>query len=323
MIRARVVRLALASFVALSRVLSAQEEIPADRVKIADAVRADLAKLSELERAQFAANKRYTTDIKSLSFTPASGATISISYASARTFSASASHPRLSPFLCFVILSAVESNSPADRPFCTDSRYRSAATALARMGSELDSMQVVAVRTPVAPTVAPIAPPPQQSVMPVTTDLPAAPTTITPAQFAERIRAATGAKGDSVIVVVQFAVKDARYDPSRGVLEVVIDQVPLPLAAREGGVARPSLACFTSPAFVCGEAGLTYIARDLLHVPRSKAPDPEVVHSGLTLHARFVAGRRDDTPGPTLTLLALSLQAKGEVVSHWEPTVKH
>jgi hypothetical protein len=322
-IRARVFRLAFASLIAAARMLGAQEEVPADRVKIADAVRADLAKLSQLERAQFTAHKRYTADIKSLDFTPASGATISISYASARTFSASASHPRLAPFLCFVILSAVESNSPADKPFCTDARYRTAATALARMGSELDSSRVGPPRTPVPPPATPVAPLTSPSVMPVTTDLAAEPPTITPAQFAERLRVVTGAKSDSVIVVVQFAVKDARYDPSRGVLEVAVEQVPLPLAGREMGAARPSLSCFTRPAFVCGETGLTYIARDLLHVPRSNAPDPEVLRSGLTLHARFVAGRRDDTSGPTLTLLALSLQAKGEVVSHWEATVKH
>jgi len=323
MLRAPVLRLAFATCFAAVQLLGAQEEVPADRVKIAGAVRADLAKLSELERAQFAANKRYTTDIKSLNFTPESGATIAISYASARTFSASASHPRLAPFLCFVILSAVESNSPADKPFCTDARYRTAATALARMGSELDSTRVAPLRSTAPAPAAPIASPATPSVTPVTTDFAAESRTITPAQFAESIRAATGAKGDSVIVVVQFAVKDARYDPSRGVLEVAVEQVPLPLAGREMGAARPSLSCFTRPAFVCGETNLTYIARDLLHVPRSNAPDPETLRSGLTLRARFVAGRRDDTPGPTLTLLALSLQAKGVVVSQWEATVKH
>ena len=323
--RAFVIRFALASCVALARVLAAQEEIPADRVKIADAVRADLDKLSALERAQFAANKRYTTDIKSLNFTPASGATIAISYASARTFSASASHPRLAPFLCFVILSAAEGNSPVDKPFCTDSRYRSAATALARMGSELDSARVTPTRTPLPPTAAPIPPPlaTKPNVTPVTTDLASAAPTITPSQFAERLRTATGVKGDSVILVVQFAVKDARYDPSRGVLEVAVEQVPLPLVRGDAGPTRLALACFTRPAFVCGETGLTYIARGVLRVPRSNAPDPEVLRSGLTLHARFAVGRRDDTAGPTLTLLALSLQAKGEVVSHWEPTVNH
>jgi hypothetical protein len=47
------------------------------------------------------------------------------------------------------------------------------------------------------------------------------------------------------------------------------------------------------------------------------------LRSGLTLQARFAIGRRDDTPGPALTLLALLLQSKGEVVSRWEAAVIH
>jgi hypothetical protein len=149
---------------------------------------------------------------------------------------------------------------------------------------------------------------------------------LTASEFAERLRAAAGERGDSVIVIVQFAVKDARYDPSRGVLEVAVERVPMPLAGPQPpdtGSMRPALACFTRPAFVCGESGLTYIARDLLRVPRSRAPDPELLRSGLTLQARFAIGRRDDTPGPALTLLALLLQSKGEVVSRWEAAVIH
>ena len=150
------------------------------------------------------------------------------------------------------------------------------------------------------------------------------PPVLTPTEFAARLRAATGAKGDSVIVIVQFAVKDARYDPSRGVLEIAVERVPMPLAQRQPadtGTARLALECFTRPAFVCGQAGLTYIARDLLRVPRSSAPDPELLRSGLTLQARFAIGRRDDSRGPSLTLLALVLHAKGAVVSRWESAV--
>ncbi len=57
-------------------------------------------------------------------------------------------------------------------------------------------------------------------------------------------------------------------------------------------------------------------------MPRPNAPDPEVLRSGLTLRARFAIGHRDDTVGPTVTLLALVLQAKGAVVSRWDATVK-
>jgi hypothetical protein len=320
--------LLLACIFAAARTLGAQQEIPADKQRIADAVRADLSKLTDLERAFYTANKHFTLDIKSLHFVPASGAVIAVSYASARTFSASASDIRLTPFLCFVIVSSADTNSPAEKPFCADSRYGTAATALAKMGSELVP---VPVPTPRAPEKAP-APAAVTPVTPVTkstdenplkksVDSTASQIVLTPFQFAERIRAAANAKSDSIFVTVQFAVKDARYDPSRGVLEVIVDRVPLPLAGSQtpdAGPPRIALACFTRPAFVCGLSGLTYIARDLLHVPVSRAPDPDVLKSGLSLQARFAVGRRDDSPGPALTLLALVLQANGVVVSRWE-----
>ena len=327
--RARVRCLVLACVVAAGRVLPAQE-FPADKSRIAEAVRADLSKLSDLERSYFAANKRYTVDIKALHFVPVSGATIAVSYASTRTFSASASHVRLAPFLCFVIVSSVGAGSPAENPFCTDSRYVTAAAVLARAGEEPEP--------PGAPASRGVATPPATvSATPVIvggtepsaakpTGPSAGPVTLTASEFAERLRAVAGAKGDSVIVIVQFAVKDARYDPSRGVLEVAVERVPMPLAGPQPpdtGSMRPALACFTRPAFVCGVSGLTYIARDLLRVPRSRAPVPELLRSGLTLQARFAIGRRDDTPGPALTLLALLLQSKGEVVSRWEAAVIH
>ena len=128
-------------------------------------------------------------------------------------------------------------------------------------------------------------------------------------------------KADSAVVIVQFAVKDARYDPSREVLEVAVERVPMPMAdppASGGGSSRPSLACFTRPAFVCGASGLSYIARGIFRVPRSKAPDADVLRTGMTVRARFAIGHRDDTSSPALTLLALVLQANGEVVSRWE-----
>ena len=327
--RARVRRLVLACVVAAARVLPAQE-IPADKSRIAEAVREDLSKLSDLERSYFAANKRYTVDIKALHFVPVSGATIAVSYASARTFSASASHVRLAPFLCFVIVSSVGARSPAENPFCTDSRFVTAAAALARAGEEPEPPSAPAPRgAAIPPAAVSVTPVPVGGTEPSTAKplgLSAGPAVLTASEFAERLRAAAGAKGDSVIVIVQFAVKDARYDPSRGVLEVAVERVPMPLTGPQPpdtGSMRPALACFTRPAFVCGVSGLTYIARDLLRVPRSRAPVPELLRSGLTLQARFAIGRRDDTPGPALTLLALLLQSKGEVVSRWEAAVIH
>ncbi len=317
--------LVIACIIAAAQRLPAQQEVPPEKQKVADAVRADLAKLTSLEREFFSANKRFTVDTKALHFIPASGATITVSYASARTFSASASDYRLAPFLCFVIASSSDPNSPAEKPFCTDSRYGTAAIALANSGS-------VITPPPAPPSSGSVSVPSRQSVMPVTktpdenplrksVDSTASQIVLTPFEFEDRLRAAANAKSDSIIVIVQFAVKDARYDPSRGVLEVTVDRVPLPLASPltpENGSQRLALACFTRPAFVCGLSGLTYIARDLLHVPVSRAPDAAAMRTGLTLQARFAVGRRDDSPGPALSLLALVLHSNGVAISRWD-----
>jgi hypothetical protein len=312
---------ALACAFAATGVLRAQRPAATPRAALADTVLADLSRLAGLERSYFAANQRYTDDITSLHFTPASGAVIAVSYASARTFSASASHARLAPFLCFLIVSDSDAVSPAVKPFCTDSRYGTAAAALAHGGADAEP-----VDPPIAPDTA--RPKPRAAVTPITrrkasristpsVDSSHKRAAISTAQFAERLRAVARTRTDSVIVLVQFAVKDARYDPSRGIVEVAVEQIPLPLTS-DSGSTRPALTCFTRPAFVCGEAGLTYIARGLLHVTQSAAPGPELL-SALTLDARFAIGRRDGTTGPALTLLALLLQSKGEVIARWQP----
>jgi hypothetical protein len=316
---------AFACSVVAAHALSAQQEVPPDKQRVAEAVRADLAKLTDLERTFFSANTRFTVDMKTLHFVPLSGATIGVSYASARTFSASASDYRLAPFICFVIGSSGDPNSPAEKPFCTDSRYGTAAIALAKSGSELTPAPPTAARaTPNAPpvvSVTPVTKSPDENPLKKSVDSTGSQIVLTPFEFADRLRAAANAKSDSIIVIVQFAVKDARYDPSRGVLEVSIDRVPLPLASAltPGGEAqRLALACFTRPAFVCGLSGLTYIARDVLRVPVSRAPDAAALRSGLTLQARFAVGRRDDSTGPALTLLALVLHSNGAVMSRWD-----
>jgi hypothetical protein len=314
----------LASALTASGALGAQQDVPRNRARLADAVLADLSALSSLERAYFAANGRYTSDTAALHFVPKSGAAIAVSYASARTFSASASHVRLAPFFCFVIVSAADAGSPADKPFCTDSRYGTAAVALARAGT--DTVPPIAVPAPDTPRVQPraMAPPrtilrPRRKSTP-SVDSSSATAPMSPPEFAARLRAAARSITDSAVVVVQFAVKDARYDPGRGILEVAVERIPLPLLTGADST-RPAMACFTAPAFVCGAAGLSYIARDLLRVPPLHAPDAGLLRSGLVLQARVAIGRRDDAPGPSLTLLALVLQAKGAVVTHWEPAV--
>jgi hypothetical protein len=305
---------------AAMRPAAAQQDVPPDRAQLASAVRADLTRLAELERAYFGANQHYTTDLKLVHFSSTSGALIAVSYASARSFSASAEHVRLAPYLCFVIVANGEPDSPAEKPFCTDSRFGKAATALAHAATEVDSPTVAATRKTT---------PSPSRVMPVTKDgtpraSPAAVNgepALTEIQFADRLRAAASAANDSVEITVKYAVRDARYDPTRGVLEVAVDRVLLPLArspAGDTGPARLALACFVRPAFVCGAAGLTYIARDLIHLPRSVALTADELRSGLTLEARFAIGRRDDSVGPALTLLSLAVRSKGEVLGRWD-----
>ena len=314
--RARFVALALLTAL---RQLHAQQELPLDKLPVAAAVRADLEQLTDLERSWFATHQRYTDDIKALNFIPKSGASIAVSYASARTFSASASHARLAPFICFSIVSTPLADSPADKPFCTDSRYGTAASALARGGSQSDIEKSSA-----APPRA------KASVTPVTTAgvrrTLAKSTVLTTSQFADQLRHAALFPHDSVVVVVQFAVKDARYDPSRGILEIALERVPLPLellVPADTGSPRLPLECRARPVFVCGEAGLSYIARDLWRIPLSKAPSADVLRSRMTLQARFQIGRREDTRGPALTLLALVLQADGVNVSRWDAASGH
>jgi hypothetical protein len=311
---------AFACVFAVAGTLRAQQAVRPRRAALADTVLADLSKLAGLERSYFAANQRYTDDIASLHYMPVSGAAIAVSYASARTFSASASHPRLAPFLCFVIVSdGGDSLPPVEKPFCTDSRYGTAAAALARGGADSESVYTPPVDSvrpkPRALTTSAARRKASKKSTP-SVDSSHVRTGISPAEFAARLRTVT--RRDSLVVLVQFAVNDARYDPSRGIFEVAIDRTPLPMTS-DSGSARPALACFTQPAFVCGASGLTYIARDILHVSPDAAPGPDLLKAGLTLTARFAIGRRDNTPGPSLTLLALVLQSEGGVVARWKP----
>lgn len=286
----------------------------ASRARLADSVLTDLSRLSDLERAYFSANGHYTDDLTALNFKATSGAVITVSYASARTFSASASHYRLLPFLCFVIASATDGPEP-EKPFCANSRYGTAASALARVGTPEDSSALQPEETAAGH---PASAPPSLEKEAEKNATPSVESSgaISPREFGLRLRAAARSRADSEVVVVQFAVKDARYDPDRGVLEVAVERVPLPLSADS---TRPAITCVTQPAFSCGASGLSYVARGLFHVPRSRAPSPETLRAGLALRARFVIIRRSDAPAPAVTMLALVLQSNGEAIAHWEP----
>jgi hypothetical protein len=92
-----------------------------DKAKVGDAVKADLTRLAELERGWFDKNRTFTTDLRALGFTPASGANITMAYASARSWAANATHPVLQPTTCFIVVSQPGSGGAADRPFCSES----------------------------------------------------------------------------------------------------------------------------------------------------------------------------------------------------------
>ncbi len=126
----RVVRLAgLFGAVAAIQTVPAQE-LTGERLTRSELVKADLSRLSDLQRGYFEKNKTYTVDSRALNFAPTSGAQISMSYASVRSWAANATHPVIAPFVCFIIVSSPAANTPAEKPFCTDSRRGTAASTL-------------------------------------------------------------------------------------------------------------------------------------------------------------------------------------------------
>ncbi len=108
----------VAALLVLSAALSAQG---GDKAKVGEAVKADLARLADLERTWFEKNRTFTIDMRSLGFTPTSGATVTMSYASARSWAANATHPTLQPTTCVIVVSAPGGQAANDRPFCMES----------------------------------------------------------------------------------------------------------------------------------------------------------------------------------------------------------
>jgi hypothetical protein len=104
---------------------SASAQRPAltgEKAQVADAVKADLSRLSDLQTAHHNRTRVYAADARDLNFTPTSGATINIAYASMNAWAANASHPTLSPISCFIIISSAEPTGPAAQPFCQEGR---------------------------------------------------------------------------------------------------------------------------------------------------------------------------------------------------------
>lgn len=131
-----------------------------DRGQLSEAVKADLTRLAELERGWFEKNRTFTTDLRALGFQPTSGASVTMSYASARSWAANATHARLQPTTCFIVVSQPGSGGAADRPFC----------------SEAAGGQVASTPTQAAPRQQPTVTPPRT----------AAPTTQAPAAKAQQ-----------------------------------------------------------------------------------------------------------------------------------------
>lgn len=151
------------------------QELTGDRLAKSEAVRADLSKLSDLQRAYFEKNKTYTVDSRALNFAPTSGAQISMSYASVRSWAANATHPVIAPFVCFIIVSSPAANTPAEKPFCTDSRRGTAASALAQAGPAPTGSATAAVSKAAADSKAAAktaAPPQQVAAAPAKQDVP-------------------------------------------------------------------------------------------------------------------------------------------------------
>ena len=117
--------LAVVALLGLTAALGAQG---GDKAKVGEAGKSDLTRLADLERTWFEKNRTFTTDLRALGFTPTSGATITISYASARSWAANAAHPTLRPTSCFIVVSQPGGGGSSARPFCSESTEGQVAT---------------------------------------------------------------------------------------------------------------------------------------------------------------------------------------------------
>jgi hypothetical protein len=388
----------------LTAALSAQG---GDKAKVAESVKADLTRLVDLERTYWEKNHNFTTDLRALGFAPTSGANVTMSYASARSWAATATHPTLTPTSCFVVMSQPGAPTAGDRavPFCSETSDNKQVAAAPATKAPASKPAVTSPKPAAkAPQTVSHAEPRQQQVVVNRRPRRAAPTApapvyagelparapagaialantraaggaadaavteaVTPAQFTERLNAfvasaldMTNAKMPELArdpyestaeyqarvaqafavfqrreaefyakntrtFVVSIPVKDAKYDPDRELVEFSVDAIALPtartFAATDG--ARLSVACYSRPVFWCSpESGMQYDGSDLWHVTRATARTADVLHSPMTLVARFVVGRRDDARSPAVSLVSMELQAKGAAISRWEANAR-
>ncbi len=131
---ATVAFLAATTVLALAPAPSAAQRpaLTGEKARVAEAVRRDLTRLSELQRSHHQRTKIYAADARDLSFRGTSGAEVNIAFASANAWAANASHTALSPVKCFVIVSAADApDAPTAQPFCTDAEPGTAAARVA------------------------------------------------------------------------------------------------------------------------------------------------------------------------------------------------
>ncbi|MDQ8153746.1 MAG: hypothetical protein P3B98_03700 [Gemmatimonadota bacterium] len=92
-----------------------------DKAKVGEAVKADLTRLADLQRSWYEKNRTFTTDLRALGYAPSSGASVTMSYASARSWAANATHPTLAPTSCIIVVSQPGTGGANDKPFCMES----------------------------------------------------------------------------------------------------------------------------------------------------------------------------------------------------------
>lgn len=136
----------------LTAALSAQG---GDKAKVSESVKTDLSRLADLERSWYEKNRMFTTDLRALGFAPASGANITMAYATARSWSASATHPTLQPTTCIIVGSPPGGATAGERPFCMESAAGAqVAAAPAKTEAKPAAPPVTAPRTAAPPAAA-------------------------------------------------------------------------------------------------------------------------------------------------------------------------
>ena len=174
--------------------LAQRPALTGEKARVAEAVRADLTKLADLQRAHHARTRVYAADARDLSFVPTSGAQVNIAYASMNAWAANATHATLSPVACYVIVSAAEPTGPAAQPFCQEGRPGTTTAAPAPAGSSAapTTANPSAPASPAPASSAPAPAPQTRNPAPPPTDSPAAaPARPSPSAAAAPSRATT------------------------------------------------------------------------------------------------------------------------------------